>query len=65
MKYRKVANQLKQNLLKGVLNVVNKEDCLDSSIYQNPELASNLLNTLALLNWARICSTVGKMCLSL
>ena len=62
---RPKGNQLKQNLLKGVLNVVNKRDCLDSSICQNPELVSNLLNTLALLNWARVCSTDDKMCLCL
>ena len=63
-KYQK-GNWLKQNLPNGIIKVVNKADCLDSSICQNPELASNLLNTLALLNWVRVWSTDDKICLSL
>ena len=50
-------NWLKQNLPKGIINIVNNADCLDSSVCQNPELAANLLNTLASLNWARVWST--------
>ena len=38
---------------------------MDSSIYQNTELVSNLLNTFTLLSWTKIWSMDGKMCLYL
>ena len=56
---------LKQNLLNGVMKVVIRDDSWDSSTCQNPELASSLVNILAPLICARVCSTEGKICLSL
>jgi len=50
---------LKQNLLYGVINVVNNLDCLARGICQNPLLASNLLKTCA-----RVVSTFGMGCIS-
>ena len=55
--------RLKQNLPKGVMNVVNKEDCFESSICQNPE-SSILLKILALHSWASVWSTNRRICLS-
>ena len=44
---------LKQNLLKGVTNVVRRRDSGDRGICQNPLLASNLVNSVAPTSWAR------------
>ena len=57
--------RLKQNLPNGVIKVVRRADSLASGICQNPELASNFVNTLAPANWAKVCSTAGRGCHSL
>ena len=57
--------RLKQNLPNGVIKVVRRADSLASGICQNPELASNFVNTLAPANWAKVCSTAGIGCRSL
>jgi len=44
----------------GVMNVVSRREYLASGICQNPLLASNFENTLALVSWARVSSTLGK-----
>ena len=53
--------RLKQNLLLGVINVVSGAGFSDNLICQNLELVSNLVNTLAPCNCARVCSTEGRM----
>ena len=50
---------LKQNLPKEVIKVVNNLDSLASGIYQNPLLASNLLNIVAPDIRASVVSTLG------
>ena len=57
--------RLKQNLPNGVINVVRRPDSLASGICQNPGLASNFVNMLALANWAKVCSTARRGCRSL
>ena len=57
-------NLLKQNLPKGVINVVNRWESSDKGIYQNPLFASSLLNTVAPANLPRVSSTEGMGCTS-
>ena len=45
----------KQILPNGVLKLVQNDDSLASLICQNPELASNLENTLAILIYINNC----------
>lgn len=54
--------QLKQNLPKKVINVFKRADSLPSLICQQ-EFASSFENPLAPPNWARVCSTEGRMSL--
>ena len=58
-------SRLKQYRPYGVINVVSRADCLESFICQKPALASSLENIVDPPICARICSTNGKMCLSL
>ena len=46
------------------MKVVSLADSGDRGICQKSELASNLVNTLAPTNWAKV-STSGRICLSL
>ena len=52
--------QLKQYLPKGVRNVINSEESIDSGICQNPKLVSSFVNTWAPASCARVCSTAGR-----
>ena len=54
--------RLKQCLPNGVMNVVRALDSCVSGICQNPELASNLLNTVESFNCASVSSTAGRIC---
>ena len=40
-------------------------DCFANGTCQKPPSASNLLNTIAPVNWASVMSTLGKGCTSL
>ncbi len=46
------------------MNVVKWRDSGASGICQNPQLASNLLDTVAPVNWASTSSTRGIGCIS-
>ena len=52
-------NLLKQNLPKGVINAVNRQESSDNGIYQNPLFASNLVNTVAPASLPKVSSTEG------
>ena len=56
---------LKLYLPKEVIKVVNNRDFFAKGIFQKPEFASCLLNTVALVNYARVSSTLGMGCVSL
>ena len=56
---------MQQNLPNGITKVVRRADSLASGICQNPELASNFVNTLAPANWAKVCTNAGRVCRSL
>ena len=58
-------NLLKQNLPKGVINVVNGQESSDNRIYQNPLFASSLVNTVAPASLPKVSSTEGMGCTSL
>ena len=51
---------LKTNCLNGVVKAVSIHESSESSIYQNPQLASSLLNTCAPASCTRSSSTVGN-----
>ena len=57
-------NHLKQNLPKGVMKVVSKEDSSGNGTCQKPEFASNFKNILASDNCPRVCSKEGISCRS-
>ena len=50
---------LKQYRPYGVINVVSSLDCSANGTCQKPLFISNLLNTLAPVNWASVISTFG------
>ena len=58
-------NLLKQNLPKGVINVVNRQESSDNGICQNPLFASNLVNTVAPASLPKVSSTESMGCTSL
>ena len=53
-------SRLKQNLAKGVMNVVSSADSLARGICQDPDFASIFEKTRASANCARACSTAGS-----
>ena len=53
--------QLKQNLLKGVMNVVRIADSLANLTCQKPELASSFENIFAPPICTSVCSTDGRI----
>ena len=58
-------NLLKQNLPKGVINVVNRQESSGNGICQNPLFASSLVNTVAPASLPKVSSTEGMGCNSL
>ena len=57
-------NRLKQNISKGVMEVVNKADSSANETCQKPEFASNFENIFASDNCPRVYSTEGISCRS-
>ena len=51
---------LKTNCLNGVVKAVCIHESSESSIYENPQLASSLLNTCAPASCRRVSSTLGN-----
>lgn len=58
-------NLLKQNLLKGIISVVNRLESSDNGICQNPLFVLSLFNTVAPASLPGVSSTDGMACTSL